>query len=55
MYWLEDRSAGSIETWAFLERRLADVMKVPQAIGRVTSLFAGIPDLIGRVRRAAGR
>ena len=30
LYWLEDRSENSEESWAFMERRLADVMKIPQ-------------------------
>jgi ubiquinone biosynthesis protein COQ9 len=30
LYWLNDRSEGSAETFAFLDRRLADVMKLPQ-------------------------
>ncbi len=35
LYWLDDRSAGTAATWAFLERRIADVMRVPKALGTV--------------------
>lgn len=46
--WLDDTSDGSVETWSFLDRRIADVMRVPQvgervrqACDRVASLFTG--------------
>ena len=55
LYWIEDRSADATDTGRFLERRLADVMAVPQALGRVTRIFTDIPDIFGRIRRAAGR
>ncbi len=35
MHWLDDKSEGSADTWKFLDRRLADVMRVPQALGRL--------------------
>ncbi len=31
LYWLGDDSAGQAETWAFLDRRIADVMQVEKA------------------------
>jgi len=40
LYWLADESDGHEGTWAFLDRRLADVMNIPKArvqIGRVLS------------------
>lgn len=30
VYWLDDRSEGSEDSWAFLDRRIADVMRIPQ-------------------------
>lgn len=33
--WLDDRSEGHTETWAFLDRRIADVMRIPRLTGRV--------------------
>jgi ubiquinone biosynthesis protein COQ9 len=37
--WLDDVSDGSAETWAFLDRRIADVMRVPQVTERVRGAF----------------
>lgn len=34
LYWLNDKSEGHADTWAFLDRRLQDVMRVGGAIGR---------------------
>jgi ubiquinone biosynthesis protein COQ9 len=31
LYWLGDQSPGQRETWAFVERRIADVLRVEQA------------------------
>jgi ubiquinone biosynthesis protein COQ9 len=31
LYWIDDRSEASSATWAFLDRRIADVMKLSQA------------------------
>lgn len=33
--WLDDRSDDNAETWAFLDRRIADVMRVPKLTARV--------------------
>ena len=41
LYWLDDRSAGTAATWAFLERRIADVMRVPKALA---TLRKCVPD-----------
>lgn len=43
LYWLEDKSEGSAETWKFLDRRLADVLRVPQAFGRLRDRLGGFP------------
>ncbi|MCH9019003.1 MAG: COQ9 family protein, partial [Proteobacteria bacterium] len=47
LYWLDDKSEGFDDTWAFLDRRIADVMRVPKAIG---ALKKCLPDP-GRVLR----
>ncbi len=44
LYWLEDRSEGFAETWAFLDRRIADVMRVPQALAGLRARLAGLPN-----------
>jgi ubiquinone biosynthesis protein COQ9 len=35
MYWLDDKSEGYADTWKFLDRRLADALRIPQALGRL--------------------
>jgi len=37
LYWLNDRSEGSEATWAFLDRRIDDVMKIEELKSRVRS------------------
>lgn len=41
---LDDRSDGAVETWAFLDRRIAEVMRVPQALGRLRDVVARLPN-----------
>jgi len=55
LYWLSDKSAGAAETWAFLDRRIADVMRVPKAIGRLEKLAERLPDPFRLLRRRAAR
>ena len=43
LFWLEDKSDGAAETWRFLDRRLADVLRVPQAIARLRTRLGGVP------------
>ncbi|TXL71055.1 COQ9 family protein [Vineibacter terrae] len=35
LYWLNDRSEGMSDTWAFLDRRIADVMRFEQLKSRI--------------------
>ena len=37
LYWLNDRSEGSAATWAFLDRRIDDVMRIEELKSRVRS------------------
>jgi ubiquinone biosynthesis protein COQ9 len=46
LYWLQDQSDGFADSWAFLDRRIEDVMRFGQASSRFTSMF-------GRGRRPA--
>lgn len=39
LFWLQDESPENEETWTFIDRRIADVMKVPQATARLSRLF----------------
>lgn len=43
MYWLNDKSDGFENTWAFLDRRIANVMQVPKMISTVGRMAACIP------------
>ena len=42
--WLDDRSDGLTDTWAFLDRRIADVMRIPKLTGHVRSLVERLPN-----------
>jgi ubiquinone biosynthesis protein COQ9 len=42
-YWLNDKSEGAAATWTFLDRRIAEVMKVPQALGKLTQWTERLP------------
>lgn len=42
--WLDDRSDELSETWAFLDRRIADVMSIPKLTGRVRSIVDRLPN-----------
>lgn len=40
LYWLQDDSEGYEDTWAFLSRRVDDVMRIPKAGTKMRRLFA---------------
>lgn len=44
LYWLDDRSPGSKETEAFLDRRLADVMALPKIGARLRQSAEWLPN-----------
>jgi ubiquinone biosynthesis protein COQ9 len=48
LFWLDDKSEGFVATWAFLERRLADVMRIQQARGALDRLFERLPETFRR-------
>ncbi len=55
--WLADNSEDFADTWAFLDRRIADVMKVPAYKARLKEALERLPKpsgLLRRVRRARG-
>ena len=43
LYWLDDDSEGSAATWAFLDKRIADAMRLPTL---VAPLRAGVKTLL---------
>jgi len=51
MIWLQDQSEDYAETWAFLDRRIADVMAIEACKGRLRQAFGQIPDPFGLFRR----
>lgn len=53
MVWLDDESEGFADTWDFLDRRIADVMKVPQALAKLKDLPRRL--FIPGLRRRAAR
>lgn len=41
---LDDRSEGAGETWAFLDRRIAEVMRIPQALAGLRERLGKLPN-----------
>jgi ubiquinone biosynthesis protein COQ9 len=50
LYWLNDKSPGSADSWAFLERRIADVMRIPPAMARFGRLASVLPNPLRLLR-----
>ena len=44
LYWLNDRSADCADTWAFLDRRIEEVMQVPKVLGKIGSVTDRLPN-----------
>lgn len=44
LYWLNDKSADHVATWAFLDRRIAEVLKVAGRLGKGVSSAMNLPD-----------
>jgi ubiquinone biosynthesis protein COQ9 len=55
LYWLNDKSEGFADTWSFLDRRIADVMKLYELRARIDRFVDQIPDPFRLFRRPAGR
>jgi ubiquinone biosynthesis protein COQ9 len=55
LYWLNDKSDGSAETWTFLDRRIADVMKIYELRAGVDRFMEQLPDPFRLFRKPAGR
>jgi len=51
MRWLNDQSEGQQATWNFLDRRLADVMRIEKAKKRLGDIADRLPDPTGILRR----
>ncbi len=53
LFWLNDESDGFADTWAFLDRRIEDVMKIETAkykIRQTTANFPSLSSFLGRLR-----
>lgn len=44
LYWLDDASEESAATWAFLDRRIAGVMRIPQKRAKLKGAAGYVPD-----------
>jgi len=57
LYWHADTSAGSADTWGYLDRRIADVMKIPGCQARfrkgVGRLSRNLPNPLSIFKRTA--
>jgi len=49
--WLDDGTEDFSATWAFLDRRIGDVMEIQKARGRLDKLVAGFPNPLDVLRR----
>ena len=55
LYWLDDSSEDHEESWAFLDRRLEDVMRVGRLTGKLRRMLPS-PEIIARlIKRGPGR
>ncbi len=54
LFWLNDESEGCSETWAFLDPRLAELVRVGGGLGRALGRLLDLPDRILRGRAGAG-
>ena len=50
--WLSDTSDGHADTWVYLDRRIADVMKVPAIMSRIKGALSLLPRPLRFFRRA---
>jgi ubiquinone biosynthesis protein COQ9 len=55
LYWLNDASEGFTRSWAFLDRRLDEVLRVFGGIGRVARGLDNLPDPFKLFRPTTGR
>lgn len=56
LVWLDDGSEGCAETWAFLERRLDEALRLGGTVGRTVNRALDLPErLFGRVASGGAR
>lgn len=49
LFWMGDESEGRAESWAFLDRRIGEVMQIEKIKGKLTGL-PGVAGLLSRIR-----
>ena len=54
LYWLNDGSEDYAESWAFLERRISEVLKIGGRLGKTMKGLLDFPDRVMRMRPGAG-
>lgn len=55
LYWFDDTSEGSEQSWEFLDRRIQDTGRVHRLRGRVRRLTKGLPDPFKLIKMARSR
>lgn len=55
LYWLDDKTDGCEASWTFLDRRIADVLKIPALGNRLRRLSDRLPDPLGVFRAVRAR
>lgn len=55
LFWLNDESEGRAASWAFLDRRIEEVVKIGGSLGRVLGGLLDLPDRLLRGRARASR
>lgn len=51
LFWLDDETDGHAATWSFLDRRIADAMRLPKVTARLGKIPAALPHPRRFVRR----
>jgi ubiquinone biosynthesis protein COQ9 len=55
LFWLDDRSEGCAATWAFLDRRIENVMQVPKIQARIAEGLKAFPNPLRMAARIMER
>ncbi len=53
LYWHADTSANSEDTWGYLDRRIADVLKIPGYQARIRKTLSTLPNPFRILKRTA--
>ena len=53
LYWLNDKSEDFVDSWAFLDRRIAEVLKIGGRLGKTMKSLMDLPERLVRNRPRA--